>query len=188
MVARSPPAPRPTSPSWRKPLHLTDSLTSILIPTARCAMPCLSCVTRTRISFPRWRLQAVREYEQIPDQEIAAYIAETGLERIQFGKHRTAPLARWDRPHQLHRPLPNLPAILHGGRDQRHGSAGSAQGQDRSGRRHRNGHRRHAQYALSERRGQLHGSRGPRQYHRQSAAQRRTGAHVSHSRHSGRSD
>jgi hypothetical protein len=31
-------------------------------------------------------LGSVREYEKIPDQEIAAYIAETGLERLQFGK------------------------------------------------------------------------------------------------------
>jgi len=37
--------------------------------------------------FPSLALQAVREYEQIPDQQIAAYIAENGLERIQFGSH-----------------------------------------------------------------------------------------------------
>jgi adenylate cyclase len=37
--------------------------------------------------FPSLALQAVREYEQIPDQQIAAYIAENGLERIQFGAH-----------------------------------------------------------------------------------------------------
>ncbi|MGH9545047.1 MAG: CHASE2 domain-containing protein [Terriglobales bacterium] len=41
--------------------------------------------------FPSLALQAVREYEKIPDQEIAAYIAETGLERIQFGKHLLHP-------------------------------------------------------------------------------------------------
>ncbi len=42
--------------------------------------------------FPSLALQTLREYEQIPDQQIAAYIAENGLERIQFGRHelRTA--------------------------------------------------------------------------------------------------
>ena len=35
--------------------------------------------------FPSLALQVLREYEKIPDQEIAAYIAQTGLERIQFG-------------------------------------------------------------------------------------------------------
>ena len=41
--------------------------------------------------FPSLALQSVREYESIPDQEIAAYIAETGLERLQFGKHELKP-------------------------------------------------------------------------------------------------
>jgi adenylate cyclase len=41
--------------------------------------------------FPSLALQSVREYEKIPDQDIAAYIAETGLERIQFGKHLLRP-------------------------------------------------------------------------------------------------
>ena len=41
--------------------------------------------------FPSLALQCVREYEKIPDQEIAAYIAETGLERIQLGKHLLRP-------------------------------------------------------------------------------------------------
>ena len=41
--------------------------------------------------FPSLALQSVREYEKIPDQEIAAYIAENGLERIQFGKHELRP-------------------------------------------------------------------------------------------------
>src|SRR5215471_11030555 len=41
--------------------------------------------------FPSLALQTVREYEQIPDQQIAAYIAENGLERVQFGP-------RWLRP------------------------------------------------------------------------------------------
>ena len=41
--------------------------------------------------FPSLALQAVREYEQIPDQDIAAYIAENGLERIQFGSHALHP-------------------------------------------------------------------------------------------------
>ena len=67
--------------------------------------------------FPSLALQSVREYEKIPDQEIAAYIAETGLERIQFGKHLLHAFARRHRTHQLHRPLPDLSAILHGGRD-----------------------------------------------------------------------
>ena len=37
--------------------------------------------------FPSLALQVLREYESIPDQEIAAYIASDGLERIQFGRH-----------------------------------------------------------------------------------------------------
>jgi adenylate cyclase len=41
--------------------------------------------------FPSLALQSVREYEQIPDQDIAAYISENGLERIQFGKHDLRP-------------------------------------------------------------------------------------------------
>lgn len=41
--------------------------------------------------FPSLALQVVREYEQIPDQQIAAYIAENGLERIQFGSHALRP-------------------------------------------------------------------------------------------------
>ena len=49
--------------------------------------------------FPSLALQAVREYEKIPDQEIAAFISETGLERIQFGKHESAPIAGRHRSH-----------------------------------------------------------------------------------------
>jgi adenylate cyclase len=41
--------------------------------------------------FPSLALQCVREYEKIPDQDIASYIAETGLERIQFGRHMLQP-------------------------------------------------------------------------------------------------
>jgi adenylate cyclase len=41
--------------------------------------------------FPSLAMQVLREYEQIPDQEIAAYIAENGLERIQFGPHPLHP-------------------------------------------------------------------------------------------------
>ena len=37
--------------------------------------------------FPSLAMQVLREYEQIPDQGIAAYIAQNGLERIQFGSH-----------------------------------------------------------------------------------------------------
>src|SRR5882724_1397937 len=37
--------------------------------------------------FPSLAMQTLREYEKIPDQEIAAYISENGLERIQFGRH-----------------------------------------------------------------------------------------------------
>ena len=67
--------------------------------------------------FPSLALQSVREYEKIPDQEIAAYISETGLERLQFGKHSAAHVARWHRSHQLHRALSHLSAIFHGGRN-----------------------------------------------------------------------
>jgi adenylate cyclase len=41
--------------------------------------------------FPSLPLQVVREYEKIPDQQIVAYIAEDGLERIQFGDHLLRP-------------------------------------------------------------------------------------------------
>jgi adenylate cyclase len=41
--------------------------------------------------FPSLAFQTVREFEQIPDQQIAAYIAENGLERIQFGSHEFRP-------------------------------------------------------------------------------------------------
>jgi adenylate cyclase len=37
--------------------------------------------------FPSLAMQIVREFEKIPDQDIAAYIAQDGLERIQFGRH-----------------------------------------------------------------------------------------------------
>ena len=41
--------------------------------------------------FPSLAMQTLREYEKIPDQEIAAYISENGLERIQFGGHNLRP-------------------------------------------------------------------------------------------------
>ena len=41
--------------------------------------------------FPSLAMQVLREYEKIPDQEIAAYISENGLERIQFGRHNLQP-------------------------------------------------------------------------------------------------
>jgi len=41
--------------------------------------------------FPSLAMQVVREYEQIPDQDIAAYIASNGLERIQLGRHSLKP-------------------------------------------------------------------------------------------------
>ncbi len=41
--------------------------------------------------FPSLALQALRQYENIPDQQIAAYIAADGLERIQFGSHELHP-------------------------------------------------------------------------------------------------
>ncbi len=41
--------------------------------------------------FPSLDLQILRQYENIPDQQIAAYIAVTGLERIQFGAHELKP-------------------------------------------------------------------------------------------------
>jgi adenylate cyclase len=37
--------------------------------------------------FPSLDLEVVRKYENIRDQQIAAYIAPNGLERIQFGRH-----------------------------------------------------------------------------------------------------
>jgi adenylate cyclase len=41
--------------------------------------------------FPPLAIQAVRRYEQIPDQEIIVYIAEDGLERIQLGQRLLRP-------------------------------------------------------------------------------------------------
>jgi adenylate cyclase len=41
--------------------------------------------------FPSLDLQVLRQYENIPDQQIAAYIAADGLERIQFGDHLLHP-------------------------------------------------------------------------------------------------
>ncbi len=41
--------------------------------------------------FPSLALQALRQYENIPDQQIAAYIAADGIERIHFGNHELHP-------------------------------------------------------------------------------------------------
>jgi adenylate cyclase len=41
--------------------------------------------------FPSLDLQVVREYETIPDQDVAAFIAPNGLERIQLGRHLLGP-------------------------------------------------------------------------------------------------
>jgi len=41
--------------------------------------------------FPPLATEAVRQYEQIADQDIIVYIAENGLERIQFGKRELRP-------------------------------------------------------------------------------------------------
>jgi len=41
--------------------------------------------------FPSLALQTLRQYENIPDQQIAAYMAADGLERIQFGSRELHP-------------------------------------------------------------------------------------------------
>jgi adenylate cyclase len=41
--------------------------------------------------FPPLAMEAVRQYDQIPDQDIVVYIAENGIERIQFGKRELRP-------------------------------------------------------------------------------------------------
>ncbi len=41
--------------------------------------------------FPSLALQTLRQYENVPDQQIAAYIAADGMERIQFGDHELYP-------------------------------------------------------------------------------------------------
>ena len=41
--------------------------------------------------FPSLDLEVVRNYEKIPDQQVAAYIAPNGLERIQLGGHTLRP-------------------------------------------------------------------------------------------------
>ena len=41
--------------------------------------------------FPSLDLEVLRQYEGIPDQQIAAYIAADGLDHIQFGSHELKP-------------------------------------------------------------------------------------------------
>lgn len=41
--------------------------------------------------FPSLALQIVRQYENISDQQVAAYIAADGMERIQLGEHELRP-------------------------------------------------------------------------------------------------
>jgi adenylate cyclase len=41
--------------------------------------------------FPSLDLEIVRSFEAIPDQQVAAYIAPNGLERIQLGSHKLRP-------------------------------------------------------------------------------------------------
>jgi len=41
--------------------------------------------------FPSLALQVLRQYEDIPDQQVAAYISADGIERIQFGDHELHP-------------------------------------------------------------------------------------------------
>ena len=41
--------------------------------------------------FPSLDLETVRAFEKIPDQEVAAYVAPNGLERIQLGGHTVLP-------------------------------------------------------------------------------------------------
>jgi len=41
--------------------------------------------------FPSLALQIVRQYEKIPDQNVAAYIAEDGVDSIQLGSHLLKP-------------------------------------------------------------------------------------------------
>jgi adenylate cyclase len=41
--------------------------------------------------FPSLDLEVVREFEKIPDQQVAAYIAPNGLERIRLGGHTLRP-------------------------------------------------------------------------------------------------
>jgi adenylate cyclase len=41
--------------------------------------------------FPVLDLQVLREYEAIPDQQVAAFLSENGIERIQCGKHELRP-------------------------------------------------------------------------------------------------
>jgi len=46
---------------------------------------------RDRDFFPSLDLAILQQYENIPDQEIAAYISADGLDHIQFGKHLLRP-------------------------------------------------------------------------------------------------
>ncbi len=70
--------------------------------------------------FPSLDLQTLREYEDIPDQEVAAYISENGLERIQFGKHELRPwhdgsaLINFAGPYRTY-PQYSMWDVIHGG-------------------------------------------------------------------------
>jgi adenylate cyclase len=46
---------------------------------------------QNNLFFPSLAFQVLREYEQIPDQELEAWISENGLERIRFGPHTLRP-------------------------------------------------------------------------------------------------
>ncbi len=41
--------------------------------------------------FPSLDLEVLQQYEEIPDQQIAAYISADGLDRIEFGSHKLHP-------------------------------------------------------------------------------------------------
>ena len=41
--------------------------------------------------FPSLAFQVMREYQQVPDQELKAFLNENGLERIEFGAHTLRP-------------------------------------------------------------------------------------------------
>ena len=69
--------------------------------------------------FPSLALQVLRQYESIPDQQIAAYISAEGIERIQFGDrelypwHNASALINYVGPYHSY-PHYSMVDVLHG--------------------------------------------------------------------------
>jgi adenylate cyclase len=104
--------PRPTSQNSWKQHRRTDSLISILIPTARFAA-LLIMRYQDRDFFPRSPCTG-REYERFPTRRSLPTSPRPDWSASSSAAPAAA-VARWHRAHQLHGTLPDLPAILNGG-------------------------------------------------------------------------